>query len=357
MTTSAGTPHTRQVFYVGGQYTTVQAGAHVFKDQMYIEQLTPLNGSTKPYPLVFFHGSGQTGVNWLTTPDDRPGWTSYFLAHGFECYVVDIPARGRSPWLLGTSFNLSDWTQASAEMIQQRFTAPENYKLWPSATLHTQWPSGFGKGVMGDPIFDAYFATTATGMTEPVQQQTVVQAAGAALLDRIGKPVIIVGHSEGGKAPWVIADTRPELVKKIVALEPSGPPFQNSIILDGKPARAYGLTDIPLAYDPPVTNPAIDLVKVRVAASEGQEDCLLQADEPPPRQLVNLKKIKTALLTAEASYHTLHDWCTVKYLKQAGVDVEAIELAKIGIKGNGHMFMLEKNSDDIAEVVRRWIEE
>jgi hypothetical protein len=28
----------------------------------------------------------------------------------------------------------------SASQLEQRFTAPANFKLWPQAMLHTQWP-------------------------------------------------------------------------------------------------------------------------------------------------------------------------------------------------------------------------
>ena len=32
-----------------------------------------------------------------------------------------------------------------------------------------------------------------------------------------------------------------------------------------------------------------------------------------------------------------------------------IKLGEAGIHGNGHMMMLEKNSDDIARVMREWL--
>jgi hypothetical protein len=32
-----------------------------------------------------------------------------------------------------------------------------------------------------------------------------------------------------------------------------------------------------------------------------------------------------------------------------------IRLADVGVRGNGHMMMLEKNSDDIAGVMRGWL--
>ena len=32
-----------------------------------------------------------------------------------------------------------------------------------------------------------------------------------------------------------------------------------------------------------------------------------------------------------------------------------IRLGDVGVRGNGHMMMLEKNSDDIANVMRDWL--
>lgn len=56
------TPHFRKYFYAGGNYTTDVAGNHVFQNQMYVEQLTPIYGRIKPLPLVFIHGLAQTGT-------------------------------------------------------------------------------------------------------------------------------------------------------------------------------------------------------------------------------------------------------------------------------------------------------
>jgi hypothetical protein len=62
-------------------------------------------------------------------------------------------------------------------------------------------------------------------------------------------------------------------------------------------------------------------------------------------------------VTGEASYHAGYDHCVVKFLRQAGVNAEHIRLADDGILGNGHMMMLEKNSDEIAERLCRWLAE
>ncbi len=45
----------------------------------------------------------------------------------------------------------------------------------------------------------------------------------------------------------------------------------------------------------------------------------------------------------------------MKYLEQAGVHPTWIKLADIGIHGNGHMMMLEKNNRQIAEAILSWL--
>ncbi|KAF2660952.1 alpha/beta-hydrolase [Lophiostoma macrostomum CBS 122681] len=350
------TAHTRRTFYVGGRYATNKAGHHVIKDQMYVERLTPVDGSTKPYPIILIHGFGQTGTNWLTKPDGQPGWASYFLSHGYDLHILDTPSRGRSPWTLPPHVNPSSWVQINAEVIQERFTASENYDRWPTAKAHTQWPSGYGKGVMGDPVFDAYFASTVPCSSDSLAQQLAVQEAGAALVEKVGKQVILMGHSNGAPALWLIADKRPDLIKAIVALEPAGPAFTDSFVFGGGSARPWGLTDAPMTYAPAVTDPTKELVKKEVPGRYSSDTYYLQADEPLPRQLVNLKGIKVVCVTTEASYHSMYDWVTVEFLRQAGVDVEWLDLKEKGVRGNGHMMMIEKNSDEVAEVVRGWIE-
>ena len=79
----------------------------------------------------------------------------------------------------------------------------------------------------------------------------------------------------------------------------------------------------------------------------------LQAE--PARKLPNLAKIPMLIVAAESSYHAAFDHCTAAYLKQAGVPVTFLRLEDAGIRGNGHMMMLEKNSDEIAGVLVDWL--
>jgi len=141
--------------------------------------------------------------------------------------------RGRSAWHPGDG----PTRMFTAEQEAFQFTANAVKGTWPQAKKHTQWPGdGPNKGQKGDPIFDAFYATQVETVTNVEETQRRNRDAGAALLDKIG-PAIVLTHSQSGTYGWLIADARPQLVKGVIAIEPSGPPFEATIIATGKAAR------------------------------------------------------------------------------------------------------------------------
>jgi hypothetical protein len=73
------------------------SGGHIFKDQMHVKKLSPVSTKRKtPNPIVFIHGQGQTGKNFLNKPDGGRSWSSRFLQAGHTVYIVDQTLRGRS---------------------------------------------------------------------------------------------------------------------------------------------------------------------------------------------------------------------------------------------------------------------
>jgi pimeloyl-ACP methyl ester carboxylesterase len=340
------------IFYVGGDYVQTGAG-RISGGHMHVQYQIPAR-QTQPYPVVMIHGGGQTGVNFLGTPDGRRGWADFFVANGYAVYVVDQPGRGRSGFiskLYGASAG------RSAEAIAERFTAPENARLWPQAHLHTQWP---GSGVAGDAAFDQFYRSQVESMSDVAAGEAMMRAAGSALLERIG-PAILLTHSQSGPFGWTIADARPKLVKGIVAVEPNGAPLYE-VKFKGAPdwfeddfiARPWGITRNALTFDPPVAS-ASDMKFARQEKPDGPGlmRCWLQAE--PARQLVNLKGIPVLIVTGEASYHAPYDHGTSRFLKQAGVEHTFVRLADAGIRGNGHMMMLEKNNLEIARYFDQWL--
>jgi pimeloyl-ACP methyl ester carboxylesterase len=303
----------------------------------------------RPYPLVLIHGAGVTATYWMATPDGPKGWADYFVEQGYVVYVIDQPMRGRS------ASHPSDGPTVmfTATVSENQFTAFEHAGKWPQAKLHTQFPGdGPNKGKRGDPIFDEFYASMVESNASAVETEQRNKDAGVALLDRIG-PAILVTHSQAGLFGWPIADARPNLVKAILAIEPSGPPFENAVTGAGK-ARGYGPTDIPIAYNPPIKD-ASELAIEREDKADAPDlsECWMQ--KSPARQLVNLKNIPVMILTAEASYHAVYDHCTAKYLNQAGVRTDFIRLWDLGIRGNGHVMMIEKNNLEIARVLDEWV--
>jgi pimeloyl-ACP methyl ester carboxylesterase len=216
--------------------------------------------------------------------------------------------------------------------------------------LHTQWP---GLGQVGDKIFDTFYATQVQLQGDRLISERNNAAAYTALIDKIG-PAILITHSQAGAYGWRVGDARPDLVKGIVALEPPGPPFDNAFPFDGR-ERTWGITDLEIQYEPDVGANASLLKTQIIPAKDGMHlDCELQQE--PANQLKNLKHVPVLVVTAEASFHQPYDYCTVEYLRQAGVRTDFLDLGQEGIHGNGHMMFMEKNSAKIAARVEKWID-
>ena len=356
------------VFYVGGKY--VESNGDVpMVGQAFVEYQIPQH-QTHPYPIVLVHGGSQTGIGWISTPDGREGWAIYFLRHGYAIYIVDQVARGRSAYIADVYGPSRTQTR---EYVMQRFSTSEKYNLWPQAKLHTQWP---GTGEPGDPAFDNYFASNVPSMDNREMQSRMNVDALAALLDRIG-PAIVLVHSQSGQYGWPLAQARPALVKAIVAAEASGPPVHDVVVpgaarfnmdfanattvagteqfRDDPRLKRYGLSDIPMVYDPPIT-PQSPLAFVRQDKAEAPDLVKCWRQQEPARKLVAVGDRPIVYLATEASFYAPYSHCTVEYLKQAGVNVDFVKLADLGLHGNGHMMMMEKNSDVIAQVILDWLD-
>src|ERR1700693_811140 len=244
-------------FYVGGKYVGAP-GKEIMDGAEYVEVMVPKK-TRRAYPIVFLHGAGQTGTDWLQTPDGRPGWAYYFLKQGYTVYMVDYPARGRSPYNPNSDGD-GALTTRTALQLEQAFSDIGAQGNWPQAKKLTQWPGdGPNKGKMGDPIFDD-FAKTQVQFLQGGKQAKLNLDAHVALLDKIGSPVILITHSQGGEFGWQIGDARPKLVKAIITAEPGGPPIKNvdisKIAYSAASSYAWGVTSLPLHYDPPVSDPA-----------------------------------------------------------------------------------------------------
>jgi len=253
------------------------------------------------HPVVLVHGGGGQGTDWGTTPDGRPGWADLLLADGWEVHVVDRPGHGRTPGRV---------PPPAALAMTARIFAPGDL------VGHTQWP---GPGGVDDPAVRV-LATSAAGLPSDLAvAQSIEQRLLETLLEGIG-PAVLVAHSLGACAAWLVAEHRPDLVAAVVAIEPAGPPY---VDVPGTPLRLpAGITAAPLGSEGRLTG----LTQVPVAVVQG-EASPMGASTPP----------------------------VVDYLRQAGVHVDHIELAARGLHGNGHGLILELNNEAVLDVVLTWV--
>jgi hypothetical protein len=248
-------------------------------------------------PLLLWHGGGMSGVVWETTPDGREGWQHYFLRRGWSVYVSDAVERGRAGWAMSPEI-------FAGEPIFLSMADPwERFRIGPG-------PGSF-RTRLANP--GSQFPTEAYGqlMAQMVPRWTTTDAAQLAaylaLLERVG-PAVVVAHAQGAMFALRAAQARPELLRALVLVEPSG--FGEST-----PAALAALRSIPILA--------------------------LYGDfiEQDPRW-ANIRTRGTDFFAAA---------------QNAGVSLEVLDLPDASIFGNSHLMMLERNNAAVAARVQDWL--
>ncbi|MGE3404721.1 MAG: alpha/beta fold hydrolase [Vicinamibacterales bacterium] len=359
-------------------------GSFIGGQQMYVEYMIPAR-VRHPFPIVLVHGGGGQGLDWMGTPDGRPGWFQHLAAEGYKVYVVDRPGHGRSPQHPDLHGAIPQ-RPGTMEGLQGQFIFPVGGANNPDPyrKLHTQWP---GEGVPGAPDVAQFLASQggsyvvnpqpanargggpggraggpggrgggAPNTPPPPANQgpagpfNVAHAAwreaGADLLDRIG-PAIIITHSAGGSFGLLVAEARPQLVKATVMIEGGGSGF-----LGG---NRWGMSTIPVTFDPPVADPSE--IKVRWVPDPEIDAGGYYLQEEPVHRLPNLRDVAVLTVTSHAGQASPGNPGAPAFLKQAGVRVaEELRLVNAGLRGNSHMMMVEKNHREVLEPILQWLD-
>jgi len=314
-------------FWVGMETKEVQGG-HMIAGQTFVQYLKPARKSSQ-YPVILVHGGAGQGTHYMGI-GGTAGWAHYWVQAGYDTYVIDRPGHGRAiyhPDALGEIGPVFNYASITRDFM---LAAKDPNRRW------------MGTGDVGDPLIDQFQAGQNATPRDNALAQRLWARGGAELLDKIG-PSIVMVHSAGGPWSWLVANERPGKVKAILNVEGGGAPFQGT--------SAYGLTQTPLVYDPPVTDPA-QLTTRDVAAANGIPAYKLQAE--PARKLKNLMGVPIAYIVAERSGRNAVP--IVSFLKQAGCDAEALNLREKTIMGNGHFMMLETNRKQVFDTIKAWLE-
>lgn len=293
----SGKPVTEIQRVPGGPFSKNDPNGQFMVEQMYVQYFLPKAKKGK-YPLLMWHGGGLTGVTYESTPDGREGWVNMFVRKGWDTYVSDAVERGRS------GFASPDvWSGAPIFLNYQdpyeRFRIGQGAGSWNADPAKrkpmpgTQFP------------LEAYDNYMKQSVPRWLTTDKAVLDGYLALIDKLC-PCVLLTHSQGGNFGFLAAELRPDKIKGIVAVESASA---------GKVANAAKLKDIP------------------VMMMFGD-----YVDQHP--RWKEYKRIDSEYGEA---------------IKSAGGSVDLVMLPDIGIKGNSHMLMQEKNNAEIADVIQKWL--
>lgn len=299
-----------------GYTTEAQSNGSVnVLNPMFVQYFLPAR-RRHDYPVVMIHGGGGQGTDWLQTPDGRDGWADYFVADGWDVYVVDRPGHGRSQ--SNPSCGNGMVGVANSAFIARLATSDPGV-----------WPGG-----EPTPTNDAVVGWTATSATAPYCGDAVAARTISALLDEIG-PAILLAHSAGGGSTFRVPDLNSENVAGIIAFEAAGANPLASGFGGGPPPIAAWALEPPL----PGNFQAVD-----------HDGCAMQGDNPS--KLVNFANVPLVLVGSEMGLNTGREAleCQAAVWRQAGVDATAVYLPDRGLHGGGHFSMAQLDNGKSARV-------
>lgn len=278
----------------------VDMNGHYVAGQLYAQHFM-LEAPRHDLPVLFWHGGAMTGVTWETTPDNRPGWSADFLRAGYDVVVSDAVERGRASWAPYPQIFSSDPLFRTEEDAWTMFRMGKAEGYDPDPARRTPYqPQRFPIESFGQ--LCAQFVPRWT-----TNADLTVDAYGH-LVDRLGR-VIIVAHSQGGWFAQRVAARRPDAIAAIVVVEPAGAPN----LSEDDYARAAQVPHLFIWGDNCDEHPAWGRYKPDAVAASDR-------------------------------------------LRRHGGRVEHLDLPTLGIFGNSHLPMMDDNSFEIGQMVRRWLE-
>ena len=299
-------------FFVGGD-TKILNGptpdAHVAINQMYVQFQAPPNAD-RYLPIVMVHGCCLSSKTWETTPDGRMGWDEYFVRLGRAVYLADQVSRGRSGFDASVFNAVKAGSQPPSQLpnilYASREVAWSVFRFGP--TYGTAFPDGQFPVEAADELYKQMIPDLNALLPTPNPTWTNM----ASLATRL-KGAILMGHSESGFFP-----------ERAALIDPSG---------------IRGMISI-------------------------EQPCPADLNE---REIGALAKIPTLMVFGDhlgdvkggpANWQTSFDSCQayVKRVVAAGGDAQMMHLPAVGIRGNSHMLMQDRNNLQVADLIAGWID-
>ncbi len=323
----------RGSFFVGGRSVEQKAGEillgpddSVTVDQMYVEYMVPA-GKAK-VPVVMIHGAGLSGKSYDTTPDGRMGWFEYFVRKAHATYVVDQVGRARSGFNQAAINNRLSGASAAptgsvtptapgapAAIGQGAFRFGDRVGVWTNFRFGPKFGEAFSGSQFPVEAVGELSKQAIPDLTSQVPQPNPTLKALSGLAIALDGAVLI-SHSQSGPFPMDAALIDPKGVAGIVALEPG--------------ACRASYTDDQIAR----------LAKI-------------------PTLVVFGDNLSAPTGLGALTWQDRLDGCRAyaARIKAAGGRADIIATAELGIRGNSHMLMQDRNNLQLADIVLKWIDE
>lgn len=306
-------------------------GQTAYGDHAYAFYQKPMH--PKKYPLIFEHGGAQTKRTWESTPDGREGFQNIFLREGFSTYLIDQPRIGEAGLALEADNGKNPYA------ANPMYADHTMFMLCRVGTYENGQPTVF-KGSAFPNTKEAInqFQRTWTPYTGQLDDDVSADAL-AALFEKTG-PAILVTHSMGGTVGWR-TPFRTDKVKAIVAFEPGGTPF---LFPEGEVPQA----ETPVYAPVSATAKAVPLADFEKLTKVPM--ILFYGDYIPDHPVEEIGPDKW-----RSEYDMAKKF--VAAVNRHGGDATLVHLPDIGIKGNTHFLMADKNNLDIAALMEEWLKE
>lgn len=320
--------------FFGGTVTKMENGETFHGDHGYAQFYIPQNA--RQYPLILWHGMGQSGRSWESTPDGREGFQAILTRNDWPVYIIDQPRRGRAGYTNATPDDPSKVSTTARESgVWNAFRNGE----WVPPNAPVLYP-----GVM--------FPSDAASIEQFFRQQTpntgeepmtndyraLLGQTMASLLDLTG-PSVLLTHSNSGQYGWFTAMEAPEQVKAIVAYEPGAfvfPEGERPAAIPGKAATV----DMHMAPRMVPLNEFKKLTSMPILIIYGDNI------SKEPSEIFNVDVWRIASARARQFVDTVN---------RHGGDATLVLLPEIGIKGNTHAAFADLNNRDIAAHLESWL--
>jgi pimeloyl-ACP methyl ester carboxylesterase len=294
-------------FYVGGEKKTVQGGEFTV-NQMYVQYQIPMKGD-QHVPVVMVHGCCLSSKTWETTPDGRMGWSEYFVRKDRAVYLADQVSRARSGFDT-TAFG--DVRQGKTPPAQMPNILNASHQVaWTVFRFGPKFGEAFPDGQFPIQAVDELYKQMIPDLNSTLPNPNPTWKQMAALGVQL-KGAVLMGHSESGFFPEEAALIDPRGIRGIISIE--------------QPCRMLSATEI------------ASLAKIPTLVMFG--DHLGDVTGGPANWAQSLAGCQTF----------------VEQLKKAGGDATMMHLPTMGIKGNSHMLMQDRNSDQIADLILTWLD-